>query len=370
MFVRAHSCGRRAVAVSLKPRPVGVTYPFLKATARGPTQTRFFASSSSPPPAASDEQPIERKEPKYSRKPSIPTDQLIEHYPLELSGRARRSTFEPTPDWWPWAERVFLGAARRNVARMTTWGWMDSRFGDLGGANDAERYFPTTFGRGARGAFSAIISRLSEWDGQEENDQGLSEMMDETLYARFRDQHAWLADEGIVVEFEEDEDPLDATPEVSDVWLTFGRKSDAKGTLMPGKVVRRFNPLGFLKDIGTDSYIFREVTFEYVIPKSSIPNPSGSSSLSLGTRGDVIKKGQVVGVDLSFPVRLRIVFRDINTRSILWKRDEVGTVALRFECDHFVDKPDGNWKLVDVDRLRQDELVREEEKCLGVVPDE
>ncbi|KAJ3164782.1 hypothetical protein HDU88_004994 [Geranomyces variabilis] len=370
MFLRAQYCGQRAVAHSLKPRFLRA-YPVLRSAAQGPNKCRFFASSSSPPPAASDAQPTERKEPKYSRKPSIPTDQLIENYPLELAGRVRRSTFEPIPDWWPWAERVFLGAARRNVARMTTWGWMDSRFGDLGGADNAERYFPTAFGRGARGAFSAVISRLSEWDGHEENDQGLSEMMDETLYARFRDQHAWLADEGIVVEFEEEDDPPDATPEVSDVWLTFGRKSEVKGTLMPGKVVRRFNPLGFLKDVGSDSYIFREVTFEYVIPKSSIPKPSASSSpLSLGTRGDVIKKGQVVGVDLSFPVRLRIVFRDKNTRSILWKRDEASTVALRFECDHFVDKPDGSWKLVDVDRLRQDELVREEEKCLGIVPDE
>ncbi|TPX60389.1 hypothetical protein PhCBS80983_g01808 [Powellomyces hirtus] len=325
---------------------------------------------------ASEEDISEADKPADLERKGKVVEELLEDYPLELTGWTRRGPFDPIPSWWPWIERTFLGPARRSVARMTAWGWMEARFEHLEPSGSTEKYFPTTFASGTRGAFSAMISRLSKWDGTAKNDNGLREMLDDELYARFCDQHSWMEENGISIEIIEDETQSTDDVHVGDVWLTFGKSTDVEGTLMLGKVVRRFNPLGFVRKLENDNFLYREVTFEYVIPQNEVEKPSpGSASLTFGQRADKMKQGQVVGVDVSLPIRLSVRFLDRQTGDLIRSVPVEHDVQLRFETPHFTRRPfenedEGQWYIADIDCLRQQERIEEEEECLELVPDQ
>ncbi|KND00594.1 uncharacterized protein SPPG_03718 [Spizellomyces punctatus DAOM BR117] len=300
----------------------------------------------------------------------IPLDEILEDYPLRLTGTPRRGPFDPIPSWWPWVERVFLGPARRNIARITTWGWMESRFPV---AENQPKYFPDLFTQGAGFAFTSLLPRLSKWNGSSSSDNALSELLTPSMYQRFQKSHQKLDKEGVEIEFKL-LDELRTTP--GDVWLTFGSAEEVKSTLMFGKVVRRFNPLSFvreLRDSDNQRYLFREVVFEYAFKQSDTPEAL-RGPLSFGLKSSIIRKGQVVGVDVCFQTKFRVTVREKKygdgEGTIISQQTVDHPVWVRFESPHFVDRMDGEWKVGDVDRLIQNERILEEEKCLGTEPEE
>ncbi|KAJ3020190.1 hypothetical protein HKX48_001190 [Thoreauomyces humboldtii] len=198
-------------------------------------------------------------------------------------------------------------------------------------------------------------------------------MLDPVLYDHFAEAHAELARQGLAIEFEiheEGDDP--AASEIADIWLTFGPESKVLSTLMKGRVLERFNPLGFVRDVsrevGGDWHLFREVTFEYVIPQSASSDPRAPGSPSFSLRGKTIEKGQIVGLDVNVPMSLTARCRDVETDDVLWEEEVRRTVSVRFDSPHFTDSTEGGWVIADVDRLRQAERIVEEERCLGRLP--
>ncbi|KAJ3187964.1 hypothetical protein HDU85_006357 [Gaertneriomyces sp. JEL0708] len=233
-------------------------------------------------------------------------------------------------------------------------GWMQSRFA----TDDATQppYFPEMFSEGARFAFTSLIQRLSKWDGSS-LDNDLNKLLTPALYSRFKAKHEELDAQGLMMEFQLEADL--ATPDVGEVWLTFGPASMVRSTVMGGTVVKWFNPLGFVRQLPNkkDSYLFREVVFEFALDGEDMPGgPKVAPAMPL--RAQAIKQGQIVGVDVTIDTKLRITVREKTNPTVIVSEKFVDRpVALRFDSSHFTEKMDGEWRVADIDRLLQHELT-------------
>ncbi|KAJ3047592.1 hypothetical protein HK097_011403 [Rhizophlyctis rosea] len=294
-------------------------------------------------------------------------DAVLDDYPIILANKTRQGVFEPPPKWWPWWEKSFFGPARRNLAKYTSQGWLDSRFR----TSPADPpYMPDQFLLGAPFALSAFLSTLGTWDGRDPT-HPIHSLAKSTLLDKFAASHSLLARQGHTVTLSVSKTKSD--PEVKDIFISFGPESVIQSTLTEGTVLKRYNPNSFVKASkegrGKHGYlIFREVTFEYALKEKDVEGWEDQMP-GLGPRARSMQTGAVVGVDVSCDVELKVEVRkggDEGRLGTLVTSEKVDKVLeFRLESDHFEGKkvsPEGFWRVADVDRLLISDRVREEEK--------
>ncbi|KAI8916461.1 hypothetical protein BC831DRAFT_486789 [Entophlyctis helioformis] len=300
-------------------------------------------------------------------------------YPLAMAAsRFRAPATDSLLEGAQWWESQFLIPIRRTLSNLAGKGWLNGRLTDTSAeaekdsaGNDMDLYIPDQFIAGATSGITALFRMLSTPPSPAWH-RLLKPELQATLIRHASALHSHGLRPTLTLV------SLDNVA-VRDIWFTFGDGDVVTTTLNRAPVVETFGALSVLRKTrlgGQPIALYREVGFEYAMERGDYETDDDGKLVAppIAVRGRMIKKGQVVGIDVVADAEIDVTISRVGSTdnadgagnadadgdardATVWTRTIKRPILVRFETDHFMQElPETGWRIADIDNWRASKM--------------